>query len=169
MAHTFQRMENLASKRGRMWGGGEGEGWFWSPLVGGVSFKALLYLVAEVRKTSAWQALLIKIIDSKWIFERNGRTVDRVVWTEENENVWSRCGEKRLTFCERHKLNETFDAKIVSLIADTNYKEKYEELSKQKHQLEHEFGIKRAKFKEMFLECECKPLIVFLFNNWVIL
>ncbi len=32
---------------------------------------------------------------------------------------------------------------------------KYEELKKQKEQMEYEFGLKRAKFKSMYLECEC--------------
>jgi len=39
---------------------------------------------------------------------------------------------------------------------ETDYKSKYAEVLQQKERLEHEFGLKRAKFKSMFLECESK-------------
>lgn len=49
-------------------------------------------------------------------------------------------------------------------MAETETEKKLMAVQKQKELLEHEFGLKRAKFKSMYLECECKLFIPAIYN-----
>ena len=43
---------------------------------------------------------------------------------------------------------------ISSFVEKEDFEAKYNELKVKKSQLEQEFGLKRAKFKSMYLDCE---------------